>query len=203
VAKTTAEAHAKAPSRSGTGPVGFAVTAVSRIRMRLSCAFGTRRRVEHLFAFYKQQARRLLGGHAVPEESLSATRSQLWHGLGSKRLRHTTIQGGQEVAMNVKISVGCALLVGILSFGGNALAQQAGLVNVNVSGITVVLADVLDVEENQIPLTVQAPINVAAQVCGTTVGVLVQEIRGSGNADCDATQTSEAFNRFVAREIGG
>ena len=95
-----------------------------------------------------------------------------------------------------------ALVAGFLSVGASAPAQQAGLVNVNVSGITVVLADVLDVEENQIPVTVQAPIGIAANVCNVGANVLAADIRQNGAADCDAQQTSDAFNNLVLRLIG-
>jgi hypothetical protein len=94
-----------------------------------------------------------------------------------------------------------ALAAGFLSVGSSAPAQQAGLVNVNVSGITVVLADVLDVEENQIPITVQAPIGIAANVCNVGANVLAAAIRQDGEANCDAQQTSEAFNNLVLKLI--
>ncbi len=94
-----------------------------------------------------------------------------------------------------------SLVAGFLSIGASAPAQQAGLVNVNVSGITVVLADLLDVEENQIPVTVQAPIGIAANVCNVGANVLAQEIRENGVGDCDAEQTSDAFNNLILRQI--
>ena len=94
-----------------------------------------------------------------------------------------------------------ALVVSFLGIGVSAPAQQAGLVNVNVSGITVVLADLLDVEENQIPVTVQAPIGIAANVCNVGANVLAAAIRQDGFANCDAEQTSEAFNHFVLSQI--
>jgi hypothetical protein len=63
----------------------------------------------------------------------------------------------------------------ILALGGPAAAQtQEGLVNVNVSDVTV-----------------QAPISVAANVCDVAVNALAQQLKGGG-ANCDATATSDA-----------
>ena len=96
-----------------------------------------------------------------------------------------------------------ALAVGALTFGANAIAQQqGGLVNVNVSDIAIVLADVLDVDISQVPVTVQAPIGVAANVCNVDANVLASAINQTGAADCDATTTSTAFNNIVQRQIG-
>lgn len=57
---------------------------------------------------------------------------------------------------------------------GPASAQQAGLVNVNVSGVDV-----------------QLPIAVAANICDTNVNILAVQLR-HGGATCDATAESEA-----------
>ncbi|MPZ74544.1 MAG: hypothetical protein GEU74_15215 [Nitriliruptorales bacterium] len=62
-----------------------------------------------------------------------------------------------------------------LALGGPATAQtQEGLVNVNVSDVTV-----------------QAPIAVAANVCDVAVNVLAQQLKGGGG-ECDAAATSDA-----------
>ena len=107
--------------------------------------------------------------------------------------------------MNLRKSAASALFGVTLALGATATppaeAQQAGLVNVNVSGITVVLADVLDVEENQIPVTVQAPIGIAAKVCNVGANVLAADIEQLGTARCDAEQTSNAFNNLVLRQL--
>lgn len=83
--------------------------------------------------------------------------------------------------------------------GGAASAQlQEGLVNVNVSDITVELADVLDVNVSQIPVIVQAPIGIAANVCNVNVAILAQA--GAGGV-CTAESTSTAFNKVVQRQL--
>ena len=63
----------------------------------------------------------------------------------------------------------------LLALAAPAMAQtQEGLVNVNISDVTV-----------------QAPIAVAANVCDVAVNVLAEQLKGGG-ADCDAQATSDA-----------
>lgn len=75
-----------------------------------------------------------------------------------------------------RIATQAALAVALLlALAAPAAAQtQEGLVNVNVSDVTV-----------------QAPIAVAANVCDTNVNVLAQQL-GMGGAECDAQATSDA-----------
>jgi hypothetical protein len=64
--------------------------------------------------------------------------------------------------------------------------QQEGLVNVNVSDIDVgVIANV------------QAPIAIAANVCGVAVNVLAEQL--PGDVECDADAQSAADNRQFMR----
>jgi hypothetical protein len=95
------------------------------------------------------------------------------------------------------------LAFGLLS--GSALAQPVNannLVSVNLSNIRVELTDVLDVEDNQIPVTVQAPIGVAATVCNLQANVLASQNKADG-AKCTAESTSQALNQIVQRQIDG
>ena len=93
--------------------------------------------------------------------------------------------------------------IGILSLGlaKGAYAQQSGLVNVNLDDVDVNIARDINVDVSQIPITVQAPIGVAANVCDVTVNALVADLQDDGTATCDATTTSQALNRIVQREI--
>src|SRR3954469_11940453 len=50
-----------------------------------------------------------------------------------------------------------------------------------------------------VPITVQAPISVAANVCGTTVNAL-GALRKTGAATCNATSGSTALARIVQRQ---
>jgi hypothetical protein len=62
------------------------------------------------------------------------------------------------------------------------------------------LARDLNVAVSNVPITVQAPVNVAAVVCQVSVNVLAQAFNRGGSS-CYAQQTTEAFNRQVQRVI--
>ena len=73
--------------------------------------------------------------------------------------------------------------------GGGGPTAQSGLVNVNVSNLAV-----------QLPVNVQVPIGVAANVCNVPVAVLANQMN-SGGASCTASSTSTALNQAVARQL--
>ena len=98
----------------------------------------------------------------------------------------------------VSSSIVAVALVGGMAM--SATAQQSGLVNVNTGSIAEGLAIDLDVDVSQIPITVQAPIGIAANVCNVAANVLAQAAQ-RGSAECDAQTTSTAFNRIVQRQI--
>ena len=50
------------------------------------------------------------------------------------------------------------------------------------------------------PITVQAPISVAANICGTTVALLA-EARKNGTAGCTASSGSQALADIVNRQV--
>ena len=79
---------------------------------------------------------------------------------------------------------------------------QGGLVTVDVSNVSVDIAKDINVDVSQIPITVQAPIGIAANVCNISANVLAADLNQDGVASCDATTTSRALNQIVAREIG-
>ena len=86
-----------------------------------------------------------------------------------------------------------------------ALAQtQNGLVNVNLGDVSVELKNILSNNLNNnninIPATVQVPIGIAANVCGTTVAALSQDVRNGKNS-CDAQTANAALARVVARNM--
>ena len=68
--------------------------------------------------------------------------------------------------------------------------QQKGLVNVNVTDVGV-------------PVNVQAPVGIAANVCGTTAAILAEDV-GKGDATCETDAESAAnndqFMRFAERQ---
>ena len=103
-----------------------------------------------------------------------------------------------------KIMMAAALALGASSMAAPATSQvvTGGLVNVTVTDISI-LNDSLN--KNQIaalnniaaPITVQVPIALAANVCGTTVAVLAAA--GSA-AQCDATSSNRTFGQAVVRQ---
>ncbi len=82
---------------------------------------------------------------------------------------------------------------------GAAHAQQSGLVNVDISNVATNIAQNINVDVSQIPVTVQVPVGVAANVCGVNANVLAQQ--GAGLASCTATSASTALNQIVQRQL--
>ena len=84
------------------------------------------------------------------------------------------------------------------------VGNSQGLIAVNVTDVNI-LNDFLNdtqiaaLNELGVPVTVQAPISVAANVCGTTVNAL-GALRKEGNATCDATSGSKALADIVQRQ---
>src|SRR6266446_1557667 len=81
-----------------------------------------------------------------------------------------------------------------------ALAQQNDLVNVNLTNVKTEIAKNINVNVSQIPVTVQAPITVAASVCGVGVDVLSSQAQ-QGAAKCDAKTTNDALNQIVQTQL--
>jgi len=88
----------------------------------------------------------------------------------------------------------CALI----ATPASAQLVGGGLVVVNISDVIDDIAVAINVEENQIPVTVQVPIGIAANVCDVNANVLAQQ-RKAGGARCDAENTSTALNKIVQR----
>src|SRR5687768_8733343 len=90
----------------------------------------------------------------------------------------------------------------ILGLSAPASAQQTGLVNIDLRNANVLnnVARDLDVNVGNIPITVQAPINIAANVCAVSVNVLARAVQ-RGTANCFAQQNSQALNRIVRQTM--
>ena len=99
-----------------------------------------------------------------------------------------------------KQAVLSAALLGLIA--APSLAQvttNGGLITVNLSDITIQnIANNLHVDVSQIPVTVQVPIGIAANVCGIEANVLAAG--GQGTA-CTADSTSRAFDNLVQRNL--
>jgi hypothetical protein len=84
---------------------------------------------------------------------------------------------------------------------GLALAQQSGLVNVDISNVANNVAKNISVDVSQVPVKVQVPVGIAANVCGVDANVLGRQ--DAGAAACQATTTSTALDQAVQRQIKG
>lgn len=112
-----------------------------------------------------------------------------------------TMFGGLIMSQIRKLSAILTATVA-LSSAPMAFSQQSGLVNVDIKNVANDIAKNINVDVSQIPVTVQAPIGVAANVCGVAANVLGSQ-GGSGNAGCTATTTSTALNQIVQRQVKG
>jgi hypothetical protein len=74
------------------------------------------------------------------------------------------------------------------------------LVSVNLQNVLNDLSVSLQVNRNNIPVTAQVPIAVAASVCGVTVEVLAASV-ANGHASCTATTTSPQLTQAVQQQI--
>lgn len=74
-----------------------------------------------------------------------------------------------------------------------SFAQQPGQVIVDIKAIAEEIARNAKVEASEIPLTVRAPVDVAAKVCDVSPDVL----RTQHGLSCTATRTSPALERLV------
>ncbi|HEX5259747.1 MAG TPA: hypothetical protein VFW35_13330 [Sphingomicrobium sp.] len=74
------------------------------------------------------------------------------------------------------------------------------LVSVNLQNVLNNLSVSLKVNRDNIPVTAQVPIDVAASVCGVSVSVLAASI-ASGQASCTATTTSPQLTQAVQQQI--
>ena len=88
-----------------------------------------------------------------------------------------------------------------------ALAQVSnsqGLIAVNVQDLSLLnnflnSTQISALNNLSVPVTVQAPISVAANVCGTTVNALAA-LRKTGAATCDAKTANSALANIVQRQ---
>ena len=93
-----------------------------------------------------------------------------------------------------------ALALGTATISAPALSQQSGLVNVNVSDISVDLNRVIS-DNNiaaQVPVNaiVSVPVGIAANVCNVSAAVLAQQAAGA--APCDATNETASQNEIAS-----
>ena len=74
------------------------------------------------------------------------------------------------------------------------------LLNVNLQNVLNNLSVSLKVKRDNIPVTAQVPINVAADVCKVSVNALAAAV-ANGQASCTATTTTPALTQAVQQQI--
>src|SRR5689334_12967418 len=74
------------------------------------------------------------------------------------------------------------------------------LVNVNLQNVLNDLSVSLQVNRDNIPVTAQVPIDVAASVCGVSVSALAASA-ANGHATCTATTTTPQLTQLVQQQI--
>lgn len=92
-------------------------------------------------------------------------------------------------------------LTGALGMGlvPSAHAQQAGLVNVNIEDVDVVLQDLIDAQ--LVIQNVAVPIGIAANVCDVNAAVLANQIVEDGDAECTAKNNQFVEQRAFVRMV--
>jgi hypothetical protein len=84
--------------------------------------------------------------------------------------------------------------------GGSTAGASDGLINVDISRVRAEIAKNVNVALERVPITVQLPITLAANVCGVNVNVLSVQVP-TGDASCTATTTSPQLEQEVANTI--
>jgi hypothetical protein len=103
-----------------------------------------------------------------------------------------------------KIIVAAALAAVAAGPAIGQVGNSQGLVAVQIQNVDILNnflngAQIAALNEIGLPVTVQAPISVAANVCGTTVNALAA-LRKTGDAACTATSGSRALADVVQRQ---
>jgi len=83
---------------------------------------------------------------------------------------------------------------------GTGGASVPTLVSVNLQNVLNNLSVSLNVNRDNIPVTAQVPIDVAASVCGVSVSALAASA-ANGKATCTATTTTPQLNQAVQQQI--
>ena len=111
--------------------------------------------------------------------------------------------------MRTKLMMAAALALGTASMTAPASAQVAGgLITVQVTDVDIlrnslnnndvdILNNLLNNNQIAVPVNVQVPIGIAANVCNTTVAVL--SAAGSGGT-CEAEQASGALGQAISKQ---
>jgi hypothetical protein len=84
--------------------------------------------------------------------------------------------------------------------GGGSGTTVPTLVSVNLQNVLNDLSVQLKVNRDNIPVTAQVPVDVAASVCGVSVSALAASV-ANGHASCTATTTTPQLTQVVQQQI--
>ncbi|MCA1653666.1 MAG: hypothetical protein ABR588_05905 [Sphingomicrobium sp.] len=104
----------------------------------------------------------------------------------------------------ILIAVGATTAIASAVPASAQLTQQGGLVNVTIGDVTLLNNflnndQIAALNNLSVPITVQAPIGIAANVCGVSAAVLGKST--TGPATCTATSGSQALAQIVNRQM--
>jgi hypothetical protein len=88
-----------------------------------------------------------------------------------------------------------------LCYAPIASAQQSGTISVDISSIATTVAKNINVDATKIPTTIQAPVGVAASVCGVAANVLTQQGGTGAPGSCQAKSTNNALDQLIQKEL--
>ena len=91
-------------------------------------------------------------------------------------------------------------MIALSGFVPGIASAQDSLVSVNIQDLLQDIAVELNIEETSIPVNVQLPVNVAANVCDVEVIALSAEI-DSGTATCTAVTGSQELTQVVQQQV--
>lgn len=85
------------------------------------------------------------------------------------------------------------------------LSTSQGLVTVNVQDVSILNNflnndQIAALNNLNVPISVQVPVGVAANVCGVNANVLASQ-KGAGAATCDAKSGSKALAQSVSKQL--
>jgi hypothetical protein len=98
-----------------------------------------------------------------------------------------------------RLLIATASIIALTSAASTQTLPQ-GLVTVNLQNVLSDIAVDLNVAENSIPVNVQVPVSVAANVCGVDVNALSVKI-DSGDATCVAQTGSQEITQIIQQQV--
>jgi hypothetical protein len=131
-----------------------------------------------------------------------STRSAIWTTIALAALGVGACKTSQSPAPNSagEVSAGTPAPATGTSGSSGSGSSIPTLVSVNLQNVLNDLSVSLQVNRNNIPVTAQVPIAVAASVCGVSVDVLAASA-ANGHASCTATTSSPQLTQAVQQQI--